>query len=371
MEADWYLVQQARGRQLFRVDSSKLFRTTAYSWWIRSICCIRLQAEIEKWLGEKVGVVGHQRYELERITVGTIQTLHKHTGDPRFQKWFEKIEIVLVDEIHDQLARRNFDLLETIKPRARYGLTATLQMNQKPVRMKAYAFAGPVLFEFPIAEGIEAGVLSDGKVIQLLFPQATEDFTDYWDEYQQNVIEDTVKIKALLEIVELLVEKGRFVLVLAWKVEHVEMLHGLLKNRNIPHRVAYGKIGQARRLQSQEKFEAGNIRLIVANQVMQKGVDLKRVDAIIDVAELKSKNNAVQKFGRGVRLHEDKSDLLYIDFGTQSGRFRINAISRRRALKKAGIEVEYVKANSSGKARKAVALALMESGGVDKASGVA
>ena len=91
-------------------------------------------------------------------------------------------------------------------------------------------------------------------------------------------------------------------------------------------------------------FEHDEFRLILANVVFSKGIDIKRVDAIIDAAAKRNPDDALQKFGRGVRLHKDKKRLLYYDVADVGNRFEDAAKERRKAFERAGIEVKTRKA---------------------------
>jgi superfamily II DNA or RNA helicase len=304
--------------------------------------------EIEAWTHETVGVVGDSEFRPARITVATIQTLHIHSKRKDFVKWFRGIDIMVVDELHEQMARRNFDVLQRIKPLAVFGLTATLQLTRKETYMKAYAFAGPVIFRFPIEEGVKRGVLAKGSVLQLLFtPVAVADGTDYQSELAVQVTENDLKLESCKALAkELTFKMHRHVVILANRKNHVKDLDDVMAG--IPHRLAYGDVAVEDRNEAKELFEDEDIKLIIASGVFKKGVSIKRIDAMIDTAEMKSKNDAVQKFGRGLRLHKDKDELVYIDFGTAGdGRFAKAATSRRRAFKQAGIKVIVVKDVSS------------------------
>jgi superfamily II DNA or RNA helicase len=301
------------------------------------------QKEIQHWTGEAVGKVGESVFEPERITVATIQTLNKHSGKVKFVKWFKRLRIMIVDELHDQMGRRNFKILKLIQPLAVYGLTATLQLQKKDVRYKAFSFAGPVIFEFPLQEGVERNVLSAGRVAQFLFPPIKLVPEDYQEALRQQVIENTVKLDAAFLLVSKLIEKGRVVLVLVERIAHLKALDKLFQH--VPHELAYGAISKDDRKLAIEKIESCEVPLIIANKVFTKGINIKRVDAAVDLAEQKSKNNAMQKYGRLVRLHPDKKELLYIDIGTQKTAtdygesFAKAATSRRRAFQKLGVPV--------------------------------
>jgi len=84
------------------------------------------------------------------------------------------------------------------------------------------------------------------------------------------------------------------------------------------------------------------VRVILANSVFKKGIDIKRVDAIVDAAAGRSESDAVQKYGRGIRLHDEKTGLLYFDVNDWDQKngdnwFWKGARYRTRALKRNGV----------------------------------
>jgi len=125
--------------------------------------------EMESVLGEKIGYAGESKFKPRRVTVGTIQTMHRHRGEREFEVWTEDIQVVMIDEIHVMLNRRNFDVVTNIQPRACFGLTATLQLRKKDIRMRAWALTGPVCYSFPVKQGMQENVLSQGVVMRVKF----------------------------------------------------------------------------------------------------------------------------------------------------------------------------------------------------------
>lgn len=69
------------------------------------------------------------------------------------------------------------------------------------------------------------------------------------------------------------------------------------------------------------------------------------MDVLIDASAMKSKNNAVQKYGRGVRMQSEKKGLIYIDISDKGNRFEKAAKSRITALRKIGVPVYKTDAN--------------------------
>jgi superfamily II DNA or RNA helicase len=291
--------------------------------------------EIEEWTHEDVGYVGKSIFEPQRITVATIQTMHKHRDKRYFREWTDKLAdgVVIIDEIHVQMARRNFDVVERIEPIAVYGLTATLQLNHKDVALRAYAISGPVIYRYGLQKGQESGVLSEGICASLKYTNVSyskkrsgmrlEANTrkgnaslavhpiPYQDNYRRKITENAER-NALLEfLVRELRNRKYYTILLLNRVAHLkEMSHRL---SDIPHRIVYGEKKVEERRGAVSKFEQGKVRVILSNRVFKKGINIKRLDAIIDGAAMKSQNDAQQKYGRGVRLHEHKLGLMYFD----------------------------------------------------------
>lgn len=324
------LFSRVTGNCLFVVDQLDLLR--------------QQQAEMGSWLQtELIGFVGESVFAPRRVTVATIQTLNAHRNSPEFKSWYSRIDVMIVDELHEQMGKRNFNVLEAIGPVAVFGLTATLEMKLKETRIKAFAFAGPVIYRFPISEGVKRKVLTEGSVLQLLFsPVKMRMGTKPAVELAMQVTENQLKLDACLAVTRELLLQDRHVTVLVDRVAHLRDVSSILGG--IPHRCAFGAVDVDQRQEAKLLFEQESIRLLVANKVFKKGVSIKRIDAMIDMAEMKSKNDAVQKYGRGLRLHKDKTEFIYVDFGTDGeGRFAKAAASRRRALRQSGIAVQVVR----------------------------
>lgn len=318
------------------------------------------QKEIQEWLSskgfdDKVGIVGNGKWQPERVTVATVQTLHAQKDTLRFKKWVKEIQVVLVDELHVQMGFRNFNVLDKIKPQAVIGLTATLQLKQKPIRMKCWSIAGPLLFEFPLEKGVEAGVLSQGVVVQV--PIASNNkprklltikkknkrtgkitkVKEPADDYMHEVVYNDNANRCLELLVEECVSQDLCVVVLVHRILHIKLLEKRLDK--FGPKLFYGAIDVDTRKKQLVKFEKGKENLILANQVFTKGINVKRIDVVIDGAQKSSKDDAAQKYGRAARLHAEKAGIYYIDLFTE-GKLEKAAKSRKSAFKKLKVPIK-------------------------------
>ena len=316
-------------------------------------------SDLTKELGEKIGMVGNSKFDPQRVTVATVQTMHRHRQDGQFKRWTRELDTIIIDEIHEQMNHRNFSVVEQIEPKAVYGLTATLQLKKKHVRVRAWSLAGPVIYEFPLTEGQKAGVLSNGIAVQVLvrnhldvseqadmIAHLKSDSKAWGHFYNEMIVNNANRNKVMERIIRKARDKGRFTAALVTRVEHLKQLADRLPD--VPHRVMAGMFrGQhvdiKDRMKFKSKFEEGKIRVILANVVMKKGVSINRLDVVVDGAAGSNPNDPIQKFGRGIRLHEEKDGLLYFDISDNDENkynwFMKAAKRRAKALKAAGIPV--------------------------------
>jgi superfamily II DNA or RNA helicase len=315
------------------------------------------QDELSRVLGERVGYIGNMKFKPERITVATAQTLHLHRFDKKFKPWHKTLQVVIIDELHEMMGKRNHAIVSNIKPKVCIGLTATLRLNKKPIRMKAMALTGPVIYKFPLSKGVEKKYMTPGIAVFVEITKPGHSHLQFWEDYDKLVAKSGKFNKIIEKIIKAGVKYDKYILQLLKRPKHVRVVSKRL--RRIPHAVAYGAVRVRDRVAAKQQFENKFIRLLIANSVFKKGTNLKRVDMIIDGANMPSQDDAQQKYGRGVRLCANKSGLMYIDIGFKNpdgvnkksfnyNRFAKATKRRRSALKQLGIPVFTIPWNGSG-----------------------
>lgn len=308
--------------------------------------------DIEKVLGEKVGEIGDQKFQPCRITIATVQTLHKHRKDKRFVPWMKSLQVMFIDEVHQQINRRNLETVASIQPKAVFGLTATLQLKQRKIIAKITSLTGPIIYRYPLKKGVEEKYLTPGVAIgvDIIRPVHRDAYigksVDYQSLYETHIVRSRRRNDLIEGLVREGVRRGKFIIVLVERVAHVNKLFRRLEDLKI--KKIFGKVDVWDRVAAKKKFEKGSVQVIIANKVFKKGISINRVDVIIDGACMSSKNDSVQKYGRGVRLCSDKLGLLYFDIGEKpEGQSPAHSLSRatgkrRRALKAEGIAVSVI-----------------------------
>lgn len=313
-----------KGSGVFIVDE----RTLAY----------QAQKEIETLLGEPVGLIGDGKYKPQRITVALAQSLQRKITQKETVAWGQQQDAVFIDEIHQNLNARTREIIGMIRPNAVFGLTATLRLKKKNIAMLAYEIAGPVLHDFQYNAALKEGVLAPGVVIGVDLLRSHPRKMDAALSYKMMIVEDEKRNDLIQQLAREGLKRGKHVTILVDRPGHVKLLSKGFED--IPHSKVYGARTVKSRLASKANFEKETRNLLIANRVFKKGINIKIIDVIIDGAGLGNEDDAVQKFGRGVRILDGKRGLIYFDIGDKrplnaefdSNRFSRATKRRRKAL---------------------------------------
>lgn len=309
--------------------------------------------ELQSVLREPIGEIGNSIFHPKRVTVATIQTIHRHRFDETYVPWTKTLKAIFIDELHLALNRRNFQTIAAIRPPVIFGLTATLELKKKSVAYRAYDLCGPVVFEYPLERGVEEGYLSKGVAVSV---QVEQDIkaerirgnprwawvrqrykAQYHELYREIIVEGKKRNSTIVALVKEAYKKGKHIVVLLNRVQHLKDLSKKLDG--IPHQLVFGEVAVSDRVGAQKRMEESKLRVILTNVIFQKGINIKKLDVIVDGAAMKSRNTAVQKYGRGVRLADGKDGLLYFDISDKGNKFEIAAKKRVSALRSVGVPI--------------------------------
>ena len=328
--------RRLEGRAVFVVDELTLLA--------------QAREELSSVLGEKVGIIGQGKFEPERITVATIQTLSIAGRRKEFKKWKKDLDVLVIDEVHQMVNKRSQKVVKSLNPKTVFGLTATLELEKPEVAMPTYSLCGRVLFEYDYKTGTADGYLAHAVAIgvDLLRTHPKAKYEPYQDLYEDQVVLDSRRNGLVIDLVHEALKLGKHVAVIVERVRHLKELSKRLKKKGIRHRTVYGLKKVKDRIESKERFEAGECKVLLTNKVFKKGINLKVLDLIVEASQNASANDSRQKLGRGVRLSSEKRGLIYIDVGERKpkgapaknvNRFEKATKSRRDALAKQGVPV--------------------------------
>ncbi len=294
-------------------------------------------------LGERVGKIGNGQVNLQRITVGMVQTLMSRVDELR--PWLENVNVLIIDECH-RLGSDTHQMLAMHVPAfVRVGFSATPFKNANEVQnLQVKGLTGSkVLFDMDAAALVEAGIVT--PVVIQVHPIRSPDKCcttkgllrseelDWKLAYQHMIVEN---YERNAKIVELARAQSEPTLIIVQRLEHGRTLAAAI---GCPF--MHGEEPTDVRQDALDSLGSGRIKCLVATTIFDEGVNVPSIGCLILAAGGKSEIQFMQRIGRGMRLSDGKDFLLVHDFFDENNKHtRNHSIERIETAKAAKFTVK-------------------------------
>ena len=253
-------------------------------------------------------------------TISTVQTLI----NVDYRLYEDEFNVVVVDECHavnaNSSTRQMYaKVLARCKARYKYGLTAT-PSRQDGLVGTMYAMIGmsPRGTFRPTVEVRDSdtqSLVSEYATMDLDTPRSydylledgTIDFNALLD-YLQN---DERRSNAIADGVAKYVAEGRKVALLSYRVGHVYILEGLLRERGIKCGCVTGKTAKKQRKDTLESPSDWDV-IVSTVHLFKEGLDIKALDTVVIALPFKDAIGIQQSEGRAERPLEGKKPPLFV-----------------------------------------------------------
>lgn len=293
--------------------------------------------EFEDVLEQEIGVVGGGEKNInEWITVSTIQSIARSPA--LFADLLRNVQLVVIDECHTAASKSFVNVLKLcVNARYRLGLSATPYRNDGN-DMLMESIIGKTVCEITTADAQDKNYLVKAKIVFHHSP-LVDDIKNFREDYELNIVTNEGRNKIIVdEAREMLMrvsKKG--VLILTKTIRHGEILKELLPGSIHVH----GSINKDLREKTWEKLRSGASLIVIAtNKIASKGLNIPPLTKIINAGADGNKSASVQTLGRVLRLFDDKTEGIYIDFLDHGAYSKKWSRVRFEALKEQGHEIE-------------------------------
>ena len=289
---------------------------------------------IEKTTGIKPDIIGdgHKTFNLSPVSVGTVQTLHRGLcglkdksvpkgkpikyivpPDPEFKRFLEGVDFLIVDEAHRGDARMFQEVCDACRNTYyRMGLTATPLMKGDIPDAKLVGITGPLIANITIQDLIDRGLLAQPvvKLIRVKEP-ALPKRMKWQAAYTKGIVRNTYRNGLIVEETLALVKAGLQVLVLVTQLDHGDILWKQFARHC---RCAYinGKDESEVRQAAIEGVKKGKIQVLISSTILDEGVDMPSIGAVILAGGQKSPIRVYQRIGRGMRPKGDEQNMVFV-----------------------------------------------------------
>lgn len=282
----------------------------------------------------KVGQIGGgRRRPRGEIVVCTIQSLVRLIKKGKANDLLDR-PVIFWDEVH-HLSAETWTLSGRLsRAQYRFGMSGT------PFRGDGFEFYEDIILRGIAGERIvyipsyflrKRGYLADPYVAMVTIKQNPHARQFVWSNdwhriYKFGVVENEPRNEIAMQIAHQLYEQGHKVLVVVQQIAHGDSLMQALHEKGVT--VEFLKGGDAIRYMNTdsvaERFEEWDTTraylessdrwVRIASPVLDEGVDLPAITAIIILAGGKSPIKTIQRIGRGLRRKEGENVVLVFDF---------------------------------------------------------
>jgi DNA repair protein RadD len=249
------------------------------------------------------------------VVVAGIQSVFRKAEDLGRRHLILVDECHLVSELEESMYKTFLQAMLANEGLRIVGLSAT------PFRTGAGPICGPErIFQRVVFEAKTAQLIAEGFLCPITNkPVENEVNTDkvslrggeFVESEMQAAFDVDEKVQAACKEILEKTKDRHSILVFASGIHHAEQIAELLPDSA----VVTGETLPIERAETLRRFVAGELRFLVNVDVLTTGFNARCVDAIAILRATMSPGLFCQMVGRGLRLHESKTNCLLLDFG--------------------------------------------------------
>ena len=289
---------------------------------------------------EKIGQIGDGVIDYQNITVATMQTLailndievgknkydedadniketktqYKDKYDPTiWHEYKNTVDCVMFDEVQ-RICSQTAYKVRFLFERANYafGYSASPWRDDGSDLMIEAAF-GIRIVDITASELIRQGYLVKPYITVKEAPSVWDGKT-YDQIYKSAITENMLRnIQVAQDAIEQY-NLGRNTLILVTQIKHGEILEKLINDMGIHAVFISGKSGMKKRKQVIQDMRDGKEQLVIASTIADVGLDVPRLQSIVEAGAGKSSVTALQRLGRIMRPFDNKDKCYFITY---------------------------------------------------------
>ncbi len=290
---------------------------------------------VKKFLDINPGIYYSSKKKLTHIIdVASIKSINDNFID------YDKYGLIIGDEIHHTASTTYSDVFRKCKAKHIYGLTATPYRSDKLEKVVT-KIIGDIRYEM-----VKNNLDSFNKILEIKFTNTkcfnVFNLNNYQDTLKELISNETRNNFIAKDIIDEY-DKGKNIIVLTKRVEHIQILYNLIKDRCKNVFIISGTNSKKEKDEFNLKLnniDSGYI-IISTDAYLGEGFDKSSLDTLFLTTPFKWKGTLEQCMGRIMREHEGKDEVKVFDYvdakiGIFANMFKI----RLREYKKLGFNLD-------------------------------
>ena len=295
----------------------------------------------ERMFGEEIGQIGDSIIKYKPITVATMQSLailgdikyesYKYDEDSdtikeskaayekeevrcKFREYADRVGVVMFDEVQLICSQTAYSTRFLFKnANNAFGYSASPWRDDGSDMMIEAAF-GHRICDIPASELIDLGYLVRPYISVKKVNNNTWTGKKYQEIYESAIVGNTMRNLQVANDAMEQYNMGRNTLVLVNYILHGEMIEGMLREIGAPAIFISGKSRMKHRKQVIQDMRDGKAPIVIASTIADVGLDVPRLQSVVEAGAGKSSVTALQRLGRVMRPFEGKDKCYFITY---------------------------------------------------------
>ncbi len=280
---------------------------------------------------QEVGIIGDGHWQPGSfVTIATLKTLESRINTRECQQLLKEAEVMFIDECHHVGSETWYTVATLCPAYYRFGLSGTPLDRTDGANLRLIAATGEVIVNIDNKFLVERGISAKAHIIfdKIAQPQLKKKIA-YATAYKQGVVENPEMLQHVVDWAKIFYEQGLGVLILTEEIQHGKLVDDALWTQAdgvfIPHQYIYGEEKSDVRQKALVDFASGQLPVLVASTILDEGVDVPTIDALILAGSRKSRIRTMQRLGRGLRGKK----LVVVEFSNFCHRYLIEHSLKR------------------------------------------
>lgn len=307
---------------------------------------------------ETIGQIGDGKFDWRNITVATMQSLaimgdmkyetsgYDEDATPvredkkyfqreelklQFREWANTVAVVMFDEVQLISSQTAFNV-RFLFDRANwaFGYSASPWRDDGSDLMIEAAF-GSRICDITASELIDLGYLVQPHITIKKVRNNTYSGKKYSEIYQSAIVNNALRNIQVVTDAWNEYKVGKNTLVLVTRIAHGELLERAFNDMNIPATFISGKSKMKDRKRVIQEMRDGKKQIVIASTIADVGLDVPRLESIVEAGAGKSSVTALQRLGRVMRPFPGKSICHFITY-RDTAPFLCDQVDRKIAI---------------------------------------
>lgn len=272
---------------------------------------------------QEIGIIGDGNWLPGSLcTVAIVDTLESRLNRPECQQFIKDVDVLFVDEAHHMGSETWYTVCTLCPAYYRFGLSGTPLDRTDGANLRLIAATGPKIVDIDNKFLVEREISAKAEII---FDKVNEPVLKkrirYNTAYKQGVVENPQLLEKIVDWTKVFREAGLGVLILVEEIGHGNLVDDALWNDTggvfIPHQFIHGTEDSGTRRKALADFASGNLPVLIASTILDEGVDVPTIDALILAGSRKSRIRTMQRLGRGLRGKK----LIVVEFANYTNKY--------------------------------------------------